>query len=120
MPEKNAYYTSEVNTMIDVGRLCIKIAGRDAGKKVVVINQLEGNFVMIDGQVKRRRCNISHLEPMNTILTLKKNATHEDVKKEFAKLNIELRESKPKEKKSKPEKQQTKKQETQKDNKPKK
>ena len=27
--------------MIDVGRVCVKIAGRDAGKKAVVVEKIE-------------------------------------------------------------------------------
>ena len=41
--------------MIDVGRVCVKIAGRDAGKKAVVVEKIDSNFVLIDGQTRRRR-----------------------------------------------------------------
>ena len=35
--------------MLEVGRLCIKLAGRDAGKKAVVVENIDSNFVLIDG-----------------------------------------------------------------------
>lgn len=88
--------------MIDVGRICMKIAGKDAGKKVVVVDVLEGNFVTIDGPVKRKRCNISHLEPLEEIVSLKKNASHDEVLKALSKIGIEAPESKKKERKEKP------------------
>lgn len=85
--------------MIDVGRICIKTAGKDAGKKVVVVDAMDGNFVLIDGPVKRKRCNIAHLEPTSQKVDLKKNASHADVVKEFKKIKIEIKETKPKTKK---------------------
>ena len=91
--------------MMDIGRVCVKIAGKDAGKKVVVVDVLENNFVVIDGQAKRRRCNIMHLEPLNIVVTLKKNAPHTEVAKELGKLDIFVSESKAKAKKQRPQKQ---------------
>ena len=91
--------------MITVGRLCVKIAGHEAGLKCVVLDVIDQNFVLIDGQVKRRKCNIQHLEPLDKIIKIKKNASHEDVVKEFKKLNIEIKEIKEKKKKEKPKKQ---------------
>lgn len=76
--------------MFEIGRLCVKIAGRQTGSKVVIIDILDKNFVLIDGQVKRKRCNISHLEPLPQIIKIKKNASSDDIKKEFEKLNIKI------------------------------
>lgn len=90
--------------MIEVGRLCIKMAGRDAGCKCVVVDILDDNFVLIDGETRRRKCNILHLEPLKEVINIKKGASHENVKAEFKKLGLEVRETKPKEKKEKPRK----------------
>lgn len=50
---------------IEVGRVCIKTHGKDTGKKVVIVKKLDDNFVEIDGdKVKRKRCNITHLMPL--------------------------------------------------------
>ena len=59
--------------MIEIGRLCVKIAGRDAGLKCAVIEILDKNTVLIDGQTRRRKCNIRHLEPLKEKIDLKKH-----------------------------------------------
>jgi large subunit ribosomal protein L14e len=94
----------EENKMMEVGRVCVKLAGRDAGKKCVIIGILEGNIVMIDGETRRRKCNIKHLEPLKQTISIKDNASHEEVAKAFKELGVELKETKPKEKTEKPKK----------------
>jgi len=64
--------------MIELGRLCVKIAGRDAGKKGVIVELVDDNFVIIDGQMKRGRTNVKHIEPLQHKLNLG-NASHEKV-----------------------------------------
>lgn len=81
--------------MLEIGRLCIKIAGRDAGKKCVVVDSIDSKSVLIDGETRRRKCNAAHLEPLDTIIKIKKNASHEEIKKEFDKLSLKARETKP-------------------------
>ena len=88
--------------MIEVGRLCVKIAGRDACKKCVIVSVLEGNFVLIDGETRRRKCNILHLEPLEQVIDIKKDASHSDVVFAFKNLGIELVESKSKKKTVRP------------------
>ncbi len=87
---------------MEIGRLCIKLAGRDAGRICVIVDNLEGNFVLIDGNVRRRKCNILHLEPLDKAIKIKKGASHSDVASEFKKLKIEVWSTKPK--KEKPQK----------------
>jgi len=72
---------SEELKMFEIGRVCIKLAGRDAGKKCIVVDVLEGKYVMIEGQTRRRRCNMLHLEPLEQVLDVGKNATHDTVMK---------------------------------------
>ena len=88
--------------MIDVGRLCVKIAGRDAGRKCIVVSILDNNFVLIDGETRRRKCNIIHLEPLAQVLDVKDNAAHDAVVSAFKKLGIELKASKKKAKTVRP------------------
>ena len=88
--------------MIEIGRVCIKTAGRDAAKKCVVIDILDDKFVLIDGETRRRKCNILHLEPLKAVIKVKKNASHDEVKKEFEKIDLKVRETKPKSKTEKP------------------
>jgi large subunit ribosomal protein L14e len=82
--------------MMEIGRLCIKIAGRDAGKKCVIIDVIDETLVMIDGETRRRKCNIRHLEPLKETIKVSKNAAHSSVVSEFKKLGIEIKETKPK------------------------
>ncbi len=58
--------------MFDIGRICVKIAGRDAGRTCVIIDVLEDGYVLVDGQTRRRKCNVRHLEPTKTTVELKK------------------------------------------------
>ena len=81
---------------IEIGRLCVKIAGRDAGKKCVIIDILDDHYVMIDGETRRRRCNILHLEPLSQSLKVEKDATHGDVARALKEIGIEARATKPK------------------------
>ena len=49
---------------IEVGRVCVKTAGREAGEKCVIVEIIDESFVEVVGtEVKNRRCNINHLEP---------------------------------------------------------
>ena len=88
--------------MIEVGRVCIKIAGRDASKKCAIIDILDDKFVLIDGETRRRKCNILHLEPLKEVIKIKKGASHEEVSKEFEALGLRARETAPKQKTEKP------------------
>ena len=90
--------------MIEVGRICMKIAGRDGGRECVIVDILDDNYVLIDGNVRRRKCNIFHLESTPNKIDIKKGASHEEVKKEFSKLKINVWETKPKERKERPRK----------------
>jgi large subunit ribosomal protein L14e len=66
---------------MEVGRVCVKIAGHEAGRKCVVIDVIDKSHVLITGpSVKRRRCNIRHLEPLEQKLDLEKGASDEEVK----------------------------------------
>ena len=90
--------------MIEIGRLCVKIAGRDSGLKCVIVDILDDKFVLIDGETRRRKCNILHLELLKDAIKIKKNASHDEIKKEFKKLGLKVRETKPKQKTERPRK----------------
>jgi len=90
--------------MIEIGRLGIKTAGRDAGLKCVIVDVLDDKFVLIDGETRRRKCNVLHLEPLKDAIKIKKNASHEEIMKEFEKLGLKARETKPKSKTERPRK----------------
>lgn len=78
--------------MFKIGRLCLKIAGRDAGLKCIVVEVIDNNYVLIDGQTRRRKCNIKHLEPLDKVLKVKKGVSHGDIVKELRKEGVEVKE----------------------------
>ena len=88
--------------MIEIGRLCVKIAGRDAGKKCVILDILDDKYVFIDGETRRRKVNILHVEPLNQKIEIKKNASHDEVSKVLDELGIKALQTKPKQKTAKP------------------
>tara|TARA_Y100000310_G_scaffold334750_1_gene415206 strand:+ start:1319 stop:1690 length:372 start_codon:yes stop_codon:yes gene_type:complete len=95
--------------MIEVGRVVVKIAGRDARKKGVVVEVIDDTHVMIDGEVRNRKCNIKHLEPLDEKVDIKKGASSKEVCKA---LGVEFKESKKKEAKARPRKQRKRKNES--------
>ncbi len=69
---------------IEVGRICVKIAGREAGRKCVIVDLIDDKFVLITGPksltgVKRRRVNIKHIEPLDKKVEIQKGASDEEV-----------------------------------------
>lgn len=102
-----------------IGQLCIKITGRESGKHCVIINKIDSNYVLIDGNLRRKKCNILHLELLNKRLKIKKGASTEEVHKAMEKEGIKTQKRKPK-KETKPRprrKRKTKKKETTEENK---
>lgn len=71
---------------IDVGRICVKLSGREAGKKCIIVDIVDKNFVLVTGPkqlngVRRRRVNINHLEPTANRINLRKGETDEEIMK---------------------------------------
>lgn len=77
--------------MLDIGRVCTKIGGRETGKICVIVDNENNNFVLIDGNVKRRHCNIKHLEPLETVLKIKKGASTDSVLEAMKEAGIEVK-----------------------------
>lgn len=79
--------------MLDVGRICVKVMGREAGGKCVIVDIIDDKFVVITGPrsltgVKRRRVNIRHIEPTEYRINLKKGASDEEVLKALEEANL--------------------------------
>jgi len=69
---------------IEVGRICVKLAGRETGRKCVIIDVMDKSFVLITGPkkitgVKRRRVNINHVAPLQDKIEVKRGASDEEV-----------------------------------------
>ncbi|MBT3582878.1 50S ribosomal protein L14e [Candidatus Woesearchaeota archaeon] len=82
--------------VIEVGRLCVKLAGRDAGKECLIVDVIDANYVMIDGSTRRRKCNIDHLELLPKVAKIKKGAASADVAKALKDLGFEVKETRAK------------------------
>ena len=72
--------------ILEVGRVCVKTLGREAGKKCVIVEIIDKNFALVTGpkevsDVKRRRVNINHIELTPDKIDIKKGASDEEVKK---------------------------------------
>ena len=90
--------------MITVGRVCLKIAGRDAGQKCVVTQVVDKNFVMIAGATRNRKCNITHLEPLDQAVDIKSGASGAALEKALSAVGISLRVTKAKKPAARPRK----------------
>ncbi|TET74690.1 MAG: 50S ribosomal protein L14e [Candidatus Heimdallarchaeota archaeon] len=71
-------------TAIQVGRVIVKTNGREAGKKGIIVDIINENYVLLTGpkivtSVRRRKCNIRHLEPTDKVVAIKRDATDEEV-----------------------------------------
>jgi large subunit ribosomal protein L14e len=69
---------------IEVGRVCVKVAGRETGKKCVIVDVMDKSFVLVTGPkkvtgVKRRRVNINHVAPLKEVIQVKRGASDEEV-----------------------------------------
>ena len=71
-------------TAIEVGRVCVKEFGREAGKKCVIIDVMDKSFVLVTGPkkvtgVRRRRANINHIAPLQVKVDVTRGASDEEV-----------------------------------------
>ncbi len=65
--------------LFEIGRVCIKTTGREAGRYCVVVDLKDDNHVIISGPkntsgVRRRACNIRHLEPLDIVVKIDRGA----------------------------------------------
>jgi len=70
---------------IEVGRICVKNAGRLAGRKCVIVDLIDENFVLVTGPkditgIKRKRSNVKHLVPTQEKIEIPRGASDEQVK----------------------------------------
>ena len=69
---------------MDVGRICVKLKGREAGNRCVIVDVVDRNYVIVTGPpevtgVRRRRVNMSHLQPLDEVVEISKNASDEEI-----------------------------------------
>lgn len=69
---------------IEVGRVCVKVAGRESGRKCVIVDVMDKSYVVVTGPkkvtgVKRRRVNINHVAPTEDVIPIKRGASDDEV-----------------------------------------
>lgn len=69
---------------MEVGRLCVKLAGREAGCRCFVVDVIDRNYVLVTGPeeltgVRRRRVNMSHLRPLDERIDIPRNASDQEI-----------------------------------------
>ncbi|MCQ4343703.1 MAG: 50S ribosomal protein L14e [Sulfolobales archaeon] len=79
--------------VIEVGRIVVKTRGREAGRKAVVVDIVDNNFVIITGPksvtgVKRRKVNINHIEPTDKKIDIPKGADDKTVEDKLKAENL--------------------------------
>ncbi|WEU39866.1 MAG: 50S ribosomal protein L14e [Candidatus Odinarchaeum yellowstonii] len=78
--------------ILEVGRVCVKLYGREAGRKCVIVDVVDKNFVLVTGPkeltgVRRRRTNIKHIELTPIKVDIKKGAEDKEVLEAIQKAN---------------------------------
>ena len=77
-------------SVYDIGRVCVKTMGREAGNYCVIVDIIDKNYLLIDGlKVKRRRVNFNHIEPTSDMVEIKKGAKKKDVEDAIKKAKME-------------------------------
>jgi large subunit ribosomal protein L14e len=71
-------------SVMDVGRVCVKLTGREAGGRCVIVDVIDRNYVMVTGPeeltgVRRRRVNLSHLRPLDETVEISRNASDAEI-----------------------------------------
>jgi len=70
----------------EVGRIAVKVAGREASRKCVIVDVIGKNFVLVTGPksltgVRRRRVNIAHLAFTPHKIKISRGASDKEVLK---------------------------------------
>jgi len=64
----------------NIGRVCLKLKGREAGARCVIVDVIDRNYVVVAGpEVRRRRVNMSHLVPLDEAVSVQRDASDEEI-----------------------------------------
>jgi len=80
--------------IFEIGRICYKTLGREAGRKCVVVDVIDENYVVVTGPksltgIRRRKVNINHIEPLDKKIDIDKGASDEAVLEAIRKAGLE-------------------------------
>jgi len=81
---------------MEAGRICVKLTGRERGRRCVIVDILDKNFALITGPrevtgVRRRRVNMNRLKPLNLKIDIRRGASDEEVKAALEKAGLTLK-----------------------------
>lgn len=70
---------------VEVGRICVKLKGREAGRRCVIVDVIDRNYVLVTGPkdvtgVRRRRINMDHLMPLEEKIDVERGASDDEVR----------------------------------------
>lgn len=79
-------------SLLEIGRICVKKPGREAGKRCVIVDIIDKNFVVVTGPkdvtgVRKRKANIDHLESTESKVEIGRGASDDEVKEALKKLD---------------------------------
>lgn len=70
---------------LEVGSVCVKTTGREAGHKAVVLEEVDDNFVLVQGpKVRKRKCNVLHLIPIGKKISVSKSVTQKELEQKLS------------------------------------
>ncbi|OLS13436.1 MAG: LSU ribosomal protein L14e [Promethearchaeota archaeon CR_4] len=74
----------------EIGRVCVKTSGREAGSYCVVMDVIDKNYALVEGpKIRRRRVNFKHLEPIESKVDIKKGVSETDLAAAIKKAGLE-------------------------------
>ena len=76
-------------SVYDIGRVCVKLMGRETGYYCLIVDVIDKNYLLVDGlKVRRRRVNYKHIEPTTDTVDIKKGASHDEVEAAIKKAKL--------------------------------
>ncbi|MFA4907605.1 MAG: 50S ribosomal protein L14e [archaeon] len=75
--------------LLEIGRVCLKSAGRKAGTKVVIVDFTEKGEPVIEGEtVKRKKANARHIFPTDKKIGISKAASREEIVRQLKQVQL--------------------------------
>lgn len=76
--------------MLEIGRLCIKTAGRDAMRHCIILEEIDKNYVLVDGNTRRKKVNKNHLELLDKVFKVDNKTTTKQILEILKKEGIKI------------------------------
>ncbi|MCX8158552.1 MAG: 50S ribosomal protein L14e [Candidatus Diapherotrites archaeon] len=78
-------------SLLEIGRVCIKTKGRDAGNAAVIVDVLPNNFVVVEGpKVRRRKCNSRHLIITDKKIDISKESDKREIYRKINEIMVRM------------------------------